>query len=174
MISAHRRALFLAASLLASGAGHAQTADSDARARALVKQMTPDERILLLHGYWSRTDRTHKPVLPGALQAAGFTPGIARLGIPALHETDASLGVAWISGLREKGGTALPSGLSLAATWDAKIAYAGSAAIAQDARASGMNVLLAGGVDLTREPRNGRNFEYLGEDPCWPDCWWGK
>ncbi len=46
-----------------------------------------------------------------------------------------------------------------------KIAYAGSAAIAQDARASGMNVLLAGGVDLTREPRNGRNFEYLGEDP---------
>ncbi len=41
----------------------------------------------------------------------------------------------------------------------------GSAAIAQDARASGLNVLLAGGVDLTREPRNGRNFEYLGEDP---------
>jgi beta-glucosidase len=165
MISAHRRILFLAASLLVSGAASAQTADSDARARALVKQMAPDERILLLHGYWSRTDRTHKPIPPGALQSAGFTPGIARLGIPALHETDASLGVAWISGLREKGGTALPSGLSLASTWDAKIAYAGSAAIAQDARAGGMNVLLAGGVDLTREPRNGRNFEYLGEDP---------
>src|SRR5207302_3646442 len=108
MISAHRGVLFLGALLLASGAGHAQTADSDARARALVKQMTPDERILLLHGYWSRTDRVKTPLPPGALQAAGFTPGIARLGIPALHETDASLGVAWISGLRKNGGTALP------------------------------------------------------------------
>jgi len=82
-----------------------------------------------------------------------------------LHESDASLGVAWINGQRVKGGTALPSGLVLASTWDIKIAYAGSAAIARDARANGMNVLLAGGVDLTRDPRNGRNFEYLGEDP---------
>ena len=73
--------------------------------------------------------------------------------------------MAWINGKRAKDATALPSSLALAATWDLKIAYAGSAAIAQDARASGLNVLLAGGVDLTREPRNGRNFEYLGEDP---------
>jgi beta-glucosidase len=70
-----------------------------------------------------------------------------------------------VGGQRVKGGTALPSGLALASTWDTKIAYAGSATVAQDARANGMNVLLAGGVNLTREPRNGRNFEYLGEDP---------
>lgn len=142
----------------------AQTA-SDPRAVALVKQMTPDERVLLLHGYWARSDRVKTPIPAGSVQSAGYTPGIARLGIPALQESDASLGVAWISGLRTKGGTALPSGMALAATWDPKIAYAGSAAIAQDTRASGMNVLLAGGVNLTREPRNGRNFEYLGEDP---------
>src|SRR3984885_2119696 len=87
------------------------------------------------------------------------------MGIPQLAESDASLGVAWINGKRARDATALPSSMTLAATWDLKIAYDGSAAIAQDARASGMNVLLAGGVDLTREPRNGRNFEYLGEDP---------
>jgi len=139
--------------------------DLDPRARALVAKMTPDERITLLHGFWSRPDRTHKPLPPGAEPGAGYTPGIARLGIPPLQESDASLGVAWINGQRVKGGTALPSGLALASSWNTKIAYAGSAAIAQDARANGMNVLLAGGVDLTREPRNGRNFEYLGEDP---------
>ncbi|HZQ39428.1 MAG TPA: glycoside hydrolase family 3 C-terminal domain-containing protein [Rhizomicrobium sp.] len=85
--------------------------------------------------------------------------------MPQLAESDASLGVAWINGKRARDATALPSSLALAATWDMRIAYAGSAAIAQDARASGLNVLLAGGVNLTREPRNGRNFEYLGEDP---------
>ncbi len=140
-------------------------ADPDKQAAALVKQMTPEERNLLLHGYFSRANRLRSAPLPGAPWAAGYTPGIARLGIPALAESDASLGVAWINGKRAAPATALPSSLSLASSWDVKIAYAGSAAIAQDARASGINVLLAGGVDLTREPRNGRNFEYLGEDP---------
>ena len=127
--------------------------------------MTPDERNLLLHGFFSRPNPVNKLPQIGAPFAAGYTPGIARLGIPQLAESDASLGVAWINGKRARDATALPSSLALAATWDVKIAYAGSAAIAQDARASGLNVLLAGGVNLTREPRNGRNFEYLGEDP---------
>jgi len=153
----------VAVAALAAFAAGAQTYDP--RATALVAKMTPDERITLLHGYWSRPDRTRKPLPPGSEPGAGYTPAIPRLGIPALQESDASLGVSWINGQRTKGGTALPSGMALASTWDVKIAYAGSAAIAQDARASGMNVLLAGGVDLTREPRNGRNFEYLGEDP---------
>ncbi|MDB5739348.1 MAG: glycosyl hydrolase, partial [Alphaproteobacteria bacterium] len=157
------RALLLVTSLAVATSAWAQPYDP--RAIALVKQMTPQERTILLHGFWSRPDRTHKPLPPGAEPGAGYTPAIARLNIPALQETDASIGVSWINGQRTKGGTALPSGLALASTWDLKIAYAGSAAIAQDARANGMNVLLAGGVDLTREPRNGRNFEYLGEDP---------
>jgi beta-glucosidase len=156
--------------LAGAQAGHAQpqsvsTTDPDARAAALVKQMTPQERNLLLHGFFSRPNAVNKLPQIGAPYAAGYTPAIARLGIPQLAESDASLGVAWIDGKRAKDATALPSGLALASTWDLKIAYAGSAAIAQDARASGLNVLLAGGMDLTREPRNGRNFEYLGEDP---------
>jgi beta-glucosidase len=163
------RKLFLAACATAlatsAGAQPASTPDPDKQAAALVKQMTLDERNLLLHGFFSRPNPVNKLPQIGAPYAAGYTPGIARLGIPQLAESDASLGVAWINGKRAKNATALPSSLSLASSWDLKIAYAGSAAIAQDARASGLNVLLAGGVDLTREPRNGRNFEYLGEDP---------
>ena len=159
--------LFLAASILAlATAANAQPpSDPDKQAAALVRQMTPDERNLLLHGFFSRPNRINKLPQISAPYAAGYTPGIARLGIPQLAESDASLGVAWINGKRAKDATALPSSMALAATWDLKIAYDGSAAIAQDARVSGLNVLLAGGVNLTREPRNGRNFEYLGEDP---------
>ncbi len=162
-----RARVFVTACLMAQpGLAWAQTApDPDKQALALVKQMTPDERNLLLHGFFSRPNPVNKLPQIGAPFAAGYTPGIARLGIPQLAESDASLGVAWINGKRARDATALPSSLALAATWDMKLAYAGSAAIAQDARASGLNVLLAGGVDLTREPRNGRNFEYLGEDP---------
>ena len=163
----YRAGVFLAACLAAQpGQAFAQTApDPDKQAIALVQQMTPDERNLLLHGFFSRPNAINKLPQIGAPFAAGYTPGIARLGIPQLAESDASLGVAWINGKRAKDATALPSSMALAATWDMRIAYAGSAAIAQDARASGLNVLLAGGVNLTREPRNGRNFEYLGEDP---------
>jgi beta-glucosidase len=63
------------------------------------------------------------------------------------------------------GATALPSGLALAATFNAKLAYEGGALVGREARAKGFNVQLAGGVNLARDPRNGRNFEYLGEDP---------
>ena len=140
-------------------------ADPDARAAALVKLMTPEERNLLLHGFFSRPNAINKLPQIGAPYAAGYTPPIPRLGIPQLAESDASLGVAWIDGKRARNATALPSSMALASSWDLKIAYAGSAAIAQDARASGLNVLLAGGVNLMREPRNGRTFEYLGEDP---------
>jgi len=59
----------------------------------------------------------------------------------------------------------MPSGLALAATWDADLAYRGGAMIGQEAWRSGFNILLAGGANLARDPRNGRNFEYLGEDP---------
>jgi beta-glucosidase len=85
--------------------------------------------------------------------------------VPALTETDASLGVAWVGGLRKDGATALPSGLAQAASWDPDLLYRGGAMIGAEARAKGFNVLLAGGVNLMRDPRNGRTFEYLAEDP---------
>jgi len=55
--------------------------------------------------------------------------------------------------------------MATAATWNRQLAYDGGAMIGKEARLSGFNVMLAGGVNLLREPRNGRNFEYAGEDP---------
>ena len=153
--------------IVAAAPAAAQTGEQspDQRAAALEARMTDAERLRLLHSTFARPDRTGKPLPEGAIISASFTPGIPRLGIPALHETDASLGVAWVNGQRHDGATALPSSLSLASTWDRDVARRGSALIAKEARAKGFNVLLAGGVNLAREPRNGRNFEYLGEDP---------
>jgi beta-glucosidase len=159
----------MVAMLLCTTAAHAAPSlpagSPDKQAAALEAQMTDAERVRLLYSDFARPDRTGEPLSPGAVGSASFTPPIPRLGIPALQETDASLGVAWVDGFRKDGATALPSGMSLAATWNPDFAYRGSAMIAQEARAKGFNVLLAGGVNLTREPRNGRNFEYLGEDP---------
>ncbi|MCZ3144683.1 glycosyl hydrolase, partial [Acinetobacter baumannii] len=75
------------------------------------------------------------------------------------------LGVSYIAGLRGDGATALPSGMAMGATWNPGLLRRGGAMIADEARAKGFNVLLAGGINLIRDPRNGRTFEYLGEDP---------
>jgi beta-glucosidase len=159
-----RHAISLAALAVALLAGHAIAAPvtPEARAAALVARMTPDEKIALVHGHFPMFTKD-KPA--GMTLHAGYIPGIPRLGIPDLQESDASLGVANAGRGPKDDATALPSGLALAATFDPKIAYAGGAMIGKEARQKGYNILLAGGVNLVREPRNGRNFEYLGEDP---------
>jgi len=137
----------------------------DKRADLLLAQMSADEKVALLHGAMAMPfGRFQLPA--GAIGSAGFVPGNDRLGIPALQESDASLGVTNPFNARP-GDTAtpLPSGLALAATWNPDIAYDGGAMVGREARAKGINVMLAGGVNLARDPRNGRNFEYLGEDP---------
>ncbi|HVI98797.1 MAG TPA: beta-glucosidase [Sphingomonas sp.] len=150
----------------ASGPAPAAGVVSDARARAmaLVAEMTLDEKLLLVHSLFPpQTKADPKGEL---IPSAGHLPPIARLGIPIVRESDASLGVA--NQVEQRKGdvaTALPSGLATAATFDPEIARAGGAMIGAEARTKRFNVLLAGGVNLTRDPWNGRNFEYLGEDP---------
>jgi beta-glucosidase len=100
-----------------------------------------------------------------AIPGAGYIAGIARLGVPSLRESDASLGVSYVMGLRKDGATALPSGMAQGATWNPALIRKGGAMIGSEARSKGFNVLLAGGMNLIREPRGGRTFEYLGEDP---------
>jgi beta-glucosidase len=134
-----------------------------ARAAALVEAMTLDEKLTYIHGLFpNKIDPRPADMVP----SAGYVPGVPRLGIPTLRESDASLGVANQMNLRtDDVATALPSGLATAATFDPKLAYAGGAMAGAEARAKTFNVLLAGGVNLTRDAWNGRNFEYLGEDP---------
>lgn len=137
------------------------------RADLVVREMTLDEKLKLVFGYLGADFDAKKTKRPAEShkQSAGFIYGVPRLGIPHLWETDAGLGVASQAGPDARPGTALPSGLNTAATWDLQTAYAGGAMIGAEARAYGFNVMLAGGANLMREPRNGRNFEYGGEDP---------
>jgi beta-glucosidase len=144
----------------------------DARADYLVEEMTEDERLTLVMGYlgtninpgYTRSPPAWiKPYLPGT---AGYIPGIARLGIPAQIETDAGVGVANNAHMRPgDSATALPATLATAATFDPDMAFSSGAVIAVEARARGYNVVLDGSLNLGREPRGGRTFEYAGEDP---------
>lgn len=138
--------------------------DARARAQALVARMTLDEKIALVHGLFPPFAAGKTP--NELVMAAGHIDGIPRLGVPLVRESDASLGVA--NQVEQRKGdvaTALPSSLATASTFDPGIARAGGAMIGSEARSKRFNVLLAGGVNLTRDPWNGRNFEYLGEDP---------
>jgi beta-glucosidase len=157
----------LAGSLLVSVswlASPAMAQSPDARADGLAKQLTPEEGISLVHGMMAMPFGDAK-MPEGAPISAGYVKGVPRLNIPPLTETDASLGVAYLMGMRHDGATALPSGLASAASWDPELAYRGGAMIGQEAWRMGFNVMLAGGADIARDPRNGRNFEYVGEDP---------
>lgn len=137
------------------------------RTQLVLKEMTMDEKLGLLMGYFG-TDAPWKnftrPV-ESYPQSAGFVYGVPRLGIPHIWQADAGVGVASQSGPNVRERTSLPSGMATAATWNPQVGFDGGAMIGSEARTSGFNVLLAGGVNLVREPRNGRNFEYGGEDP---------
>ncbi len=102
---------------------------------------------------------------PGTPMSAGYVPGIPRLGIPALRMSDAGLGITNPGYRPGDTATALPAGLALAAGFDPALARAAGEVIGREARSRGFNVQLAGAMNLARDPRNGRNFEYVSEDP---------
>ena len=148
----------------ASGPWMDPSLSPDERAAMVVKVMTLDEKITLLHGTGMEGLGPMSPLSVGSNGGAGYVVGIPRLGIPAIQMSDAAYGVR-SSGKNGRYSTALPCNLAAAASWDPQAAYEYGALIGRELRAQGFNMSLGGGVDLTREPRNGRNFEYLGEDP---------
>jgi beta-glucosidase len=136
----------------------------DERAAMVVKQMTLDEKITLLHGTGMQGLGPVSPLSVGSNGGAGYTVGVPRLGIPGIQMSDAAYGVR-SSGENGRYSTALPDDLAAAASWDLDAAYQYGALIGRELRAQGYNMSLGGGVNLTREPRDGRTFEYQGEDP---------
>ncbi len=118
-------------------------AAADVKADALVSQMTQSEKLEYVGG------------------TRGFyVRAIPRLNIPELKMSDGPMGV------RNYGQTtAFPAGIALAASWDTALVNRVGVAMGQDARARGVHFLLGPGVNIHRAPMNGRNFEYLGEDP---------
>jgi beta-glucosidase len=136
----------------------------DERASMVVKEMTLDEKISMLHGTGMEGLSPMSPLAIHSNGGAGYVPAIPRLGIPAIQMSDAAYGVR-SSGENGRYSTAMPSDIAGAATWDLEGAYAYGALIGRELRAQGFNMSLGGGMNLTREPRNGRTFEYMGEDP---------
>jgi len=122
------------------------TKSIEQRVDTLIRQMTLEEKIQMLHGARRR----------GYI---GYVPGIPRLGIPELALTDGPAGV------RHGPGTALPAPAAVAATWDRALAREYGAALGAETKAKGQNVLLGPMVNIARVPEGGRNFESFGEDP---------
>ncbi len=139
-------AVVLALSLAPIGFAQAPVPDSPAieqRIDAMLGKLTTAEKIQLIGG----TENFYTFPAPS-------------IGLPQLKMSDGPLGVrTWGPSI------AYPAGVALAATWDPKLAEREGVALGEDARARGVNFLLAPGVNIYRAPMNGRNFEYFGEDP---------
>ncbi len=118
--------------------------------------MTLDEKISLLHAH-----------------GKFFSGGVPRLGIPGLWHSDGPHGVraeiSWNSwkyaDQTNDSVTAFPALTALAATWNPALAELYGRALGEEALYRGKNVMLGPGVNICRTPLNGRNFEYMGEDP---------
>ncbi len=136
----------------------------DDRAALVLQQMTLDEKIELLHGNGMPGWGKPRPNAYLGNGGAGFTLGSTRLGVPTIQMSDAAYGVR-SSAENGRYSTALPSNLGSAASWNPDAACDYGALIGRELRAQGYNMTLGGGVNITREPRNGRTFEYMGEDP---------
>ena len=134
------------------------------RARLVLAAMTLDEKLQMVHGTGWGVLRPGAPVAERHNGGAGFVPGIPRLGIPDINLADSAVGIR-MAARESRYATLLPSALGLAATWDPDAGFLYGSVIGRELRDQGYDMSIGGGVDLMREPRNGRNFEYAGEDP---------
>ena len=157
---------------LQASANDAVQYSAEQRAIATEQQMTDEERFGLIQSlmvmvlkpdFSSERDLRVPADVP---QIAGWVKGVPRLGVPDLMLTDAGLGIANPgSGRKGDQATAFPSAQALAATFNPQLAYDTGAILGKEAKSRGFNVVLGGGINLARDPRHGRNFEYLSEDP---------
>ncbi|MEP7164793.1 MAG: glycoside hydrolase family 3 C-terminal domain-containing protein [Ferruginibacter sp.] len=129
--------------------------DTAAKINSLIKQMTLEEKVHMIHA------------------SSSFTSGgVPRLGIPELVTSDGPHGVRpehgrdWnLDNNSLDSGTYLPTGVCLAATWNPALGYAFGSVLGSEAKFRGKNVMLGPGINIIRTPLNGRNFEYQSEDP---------
>lgn len=126
------------------------------RVEDALSRMTLEEKVRILHA-----------------QSKFSSAGVPRLGIPDIWCTDGPHGirpeVLWDeweqAGWTNDSCTAYPALTCLAATWDRSLAESYGISIGEEAKYRRKNVLLGPGVNIYRSPLNGRNFEYMGEDP---------
>ena len=128
---------------------------NDAAINTLLKKLTLEEKIKMVHA-----------------NSAFASGGVPRLGIPELMTSDGPHGVRPEQGRDWKGvddphnaSTYLPTNNALAATWNPALGYAYGTVLGSEANFRGKDVILGPGINIIRAPLNGRNFEYLSEDP---------
>ncbi len=121
------------------------------RANLLIREMTLDEKIVMVHG-----------VDPMPVKGyVGYVPPNVRLGIPALTLADGRAGVG--NGARDV--TLLPAPIAAASSWDTALLNAYGKVLGQEEWQKGTNVALSPTMDVVRVPQWGRTFETYGEDP---------
>lgn len=133
-----------------------ENADIEARVEDALSRMTLEEKVKILHA-----------------QSKFSSAGVPRLGISELWTSDGPHGirpeVLWDewnqAGWTNDSCIAFPALTALAASWDRGLAALYGKSIGEEARFRGKDVLLGPGVNIYRTPLNGRNFEYMGEDP---------
>jgi beta-glucosidase len=132
-----------------------ENAAIESKINVLIKKMTLEEKVGMIHA------------------SSSFTSGgVKRLGIPEMTTSDGPHGVRVEHGRGwdvmknvEDAGTYLPTGNTLAATWNPQLGYAFGTVLGSEAKYRGKDVILGPGINIIRTPLNGRNFEYLSEDP---------
>jgi len=122
---------------------------------SLLSQMTLEEKVGMIHS-----------------SSSFRSGGVPRLGIPEWVMSDGPHGVRKEHGTdyapdanANDSATYLPTGVSLASTWNPELGYAFGKVLGSEANARGKDVILGPGINIMRTPLNGRNFEYLSEDP---------
>ncbi len=141
-----------------------QSLSPDERADLVMKEMTLDEKMNFVHGTGWNGLRPDAEIPKGSLGGAGYVQGVPRLGIPGINQADSAVGVR-LAAQGSHYATLLPSVLGAACSWDKDALFLFGSVIGRELRDMGYNMSIGGGVDLARDPRNGRNFEYAGEDP---------
>ena len=125
-------------------APHPLTSEDQQKIDALVKGMTLEQKVDYIGG-------------------TGFAVrAVPSVNLPAFDMSDGPYGTRSNEGFPS---TTYAAGVGLAASWDRDLAARVGGAIGRDARARGVHYMLGPGVNIYRSPRNGRNFEYFGEDP---------
>lgn len=141
--------------LACSSSSEKKTLSTEQKIDSLINLMTLEEKVAMIHA------------------SSSFTSGgIPRLGIPEWTMSDGPHGVrkehgrGWVGSENpEYFATYLPVGVSLASTWNPELGYAFGKVLGEEAKYRGKNVILGPGINILRTPLNGRNFEYLSEDP---------
>ncbi|MDD2343012.1 MAG: glycoside hydrolase family 3 C-terminal domain-containing protein [Tolumonas sp.] len=143
---------------------------ADKRAKAILSQMTLDQKIQLVHGHGMPNFIYGYQKFPGMFfgpegalpDAVSYIPGIPALGIPDNNFVDSAAG----PNVPNQFVTTLPAPIAVASTWDPSLAELAGRRAGLEARTLGFASAVGGaGLNLTRDPRNGRTFEYAGEDP---------